>query len=67
MDNWYLQSGKNSDVVKNVRISLRRNLSNINFLPKMKKEDYQNVISEFEKILSGLGYDLKFIRREEKR
>ena len=43
MYNWYLQSGKDSDVVLSTRIRLARNLSNVPFvsrLPKKKQTKY---------------------------
>ena len=62
MNNWYLDSGKESDVVISSRIRLARNYNNIPFLNKMTKEDAERVIEEFEKILPKLNYGLKILR-----
>ena len=39
--NWYLESGKNSDVAKSTRIRLIRNLNGIKFQPNTEKEIQQ--------------------------
>lgn len=62
MNNWYLDSGKESDIVISSRIRLARNYNNIPFLNKMTNEDAERVIEEFEKILPKLNYGLKILR-----
>ena len=62
MINWYLQTGKDSDIVKSVRIRLARNINNFPFTMKQTNEDSLKVIKEFESILPSIGYDLKLIK-----
>lgn len=64
MMNWYLQTGKESDVVISSKITLSRNLSHFNFYIEDDEEiqKLENLIKE--KILN-LGYGLKFIKLSE--
>ena len=39
MSNWYLQSGKESDVVISTRVRIARNLKDMPFVNKMNKKD----------------------------
>lgn len=59
--NWYLQSGKDSDVVENTHITFSRNLRNFKFGTENQKE-----IQEIENLikinLPSLGYNLKFLK-----
>lgn len=59
--NWYLQSGKDSDVVASTRIRFARNLSELKFNINSKQEVsfLQNKIKEN---LLSIGYGLKFFR-----
>ncbi len=61
MLNWYLQTGKESDVIISSKISLARNLEQFNFYIKSTEE-----IKLEEKILNEnlikIGYGLKFIK-----
>jgi len=62
MLNWYLQSGKDSDVIISSRIRLARNISNYPFETKCnisKKEEITNFI---EKSISGNKYGIKLLR-----
>ena len=62
--NWYLQTGKDSDVVLNNKISYSRNLRNYKFETKSLKE-----IQEIEELIKSkvpsLGYNLKFIKMKD--
>lgn len=62
MLNWYLQSGRESDVVISSRIRLARNLTKYPFTTKCRKEDYEAILQEIEHITPDLGYGLKFLR-----
>lgn len=62
MINWYLQSGKDSDVVTSTRIRIARNIKNNKFKNKMTKEEKENIINQIEALLPQLGYGLKLIR-----
>ena len=58
--NWYLQTTKNSDVVKNTRIRFLRNLSEFKFyLNSSEQEKLENKIKDN---LFGIGYGLKFLK-----
>ena len=62
MINWYLQSGKDSDVVTSTRIRIARNIKDNKFKNKMSKEEKETVIDKIENILPQIGYGLKLIR-----
>ncbi len=62
MYNWYLQSGKDSDVVLSTRIRLARNLSNVPFVSRFAKEEANQILEKIENITPSLGYGLKFLR-----
>ena len=51
MVNWYLQSGKESDVVVSSRIRLARNLNEFPFTTKYKKQEALKIISKMEEVL----------------
>lgn len=59
--NWYLQNGKESDVVISSRVRLARNLRDFPFKEKEKPEDMKNVLSKIKDITPSIGYGLKFI------
>lgn len=59
--NWYLENGKESDIVISSRIRLARNISGIPFKAKMNKEDEQNLLDKIKYITPSLGYGLKFL------
>ena len=44
MSNWYLQNGKDSDVVISTRVRLARNIQGFNFENKCSKEDKKNIL-----------------------
>lgn len=61
MSNWYLQTGRNSDVVMHSKVSLARNLSQFNFYIKEEQEflKLENLLQE--KIIQ-IGYELKLVK-----
>ena len=61
MTNWYLQNGKDSDVVLSSRVRLSRNMQNYPFTVKCSKEDLNKILDEIKEIVPSLGYGLKFI------
>ena len=61
MSNWYLQSGKESDVVISSRVRLARNIKEFNFPGSLTKEDSKKVLNKIKEIVPSLGYGLKFI------
>lgn len=64
MLNWYLQSGKESDVVISTRIRLARNIKDIKFVNKYSKEDAKKVIEIMKQSIPNIGYGLKVIELE---
>ena len=65
MSNWYLQNGKDSDVVVSSRVRLVRNLNGFKFLKKCSKEEKENILNKIKEIVPGLGYNLKYINIED--
>lgn len=59
--NWYLQRGKDSDVIINCKVMFSRNLRNHRFNTKNSVE-IQEIENEVKSKLQGLGYNLKFIK-----
>ena len=65
MSNWYLQNGKDSDVVISSRVRLNRNLIGYNFLKKCTKEEKESILEKIKEIVPSLGYGLKYINLED--
>lgn len=65
MSNWYLQNGKESDVVLSTRIRLARNIKEFEFPNKYSKEESKKILEKLEEILPSLGYGLKFLKLED--
>lgn len=62
MLNWYLQSGKDSDVVISSRIRLTRNLEQFRFVSKYTKEDAEQIVEKISDITRNIGYGLKMVK-----
>lgn len=62
MSNWYLQTGKDSDVVISSRVRFARNLAEFNFPNNIKKDESKKVFDKLEEITPSLGYGLKFLK-----
>lgn len=58
--NWYLESGKDSDVIISSRIRLARNVREFPFALKMTKEDKKGLLEKVKFITPSIGYGLKF-------
>ena len=65
MANWYLQNGKDSDVVVSSRVRLVRNLNGFKFLNKCSKEDQEKILEKIKDIVPSLGYGLRYIGEED--
>lgn len=65
MLNWYLQSGKDSDVVISSRIRLTRNLEQFKFVSKYTKEDAEQIVEKISDITQNIGYGLKMVKLKE--
>ena len=59
--NWYLQNGKDSDVIISSRVRLSRNIEGIPFVSKCKPEELKTVYKKMQEIIPSVGYGLKFI------
>ena len=64
MSNWYVQTGKESDIVISSRIRLARNIKGIPFTTKCKPEDLEKVINIMNNEVNSLGYGLKLFRMD---
>lgn len=64
MSNWYVQTGKDSDIVISSRIRLARNIKGIPFTTKCKPEDLEKVINIMNNEINSLGYGLKLFRMD---
>lgn len=60
--NWYLENGKESDVVVSTRIRLARNLNKIPFESKCSKKDMEKIIDKMANITTNIGYNLKLLK-----
>ena len=60
--NWYLDSGKESDVVLSSRVRLARNIREIPFIPKATRQEQLEVLQQLEYVTPSIGYGLKFLR-----
>lgn len=61
MANWYLQNGKDSDVVISSRVRLARNLADFPFKDKAKQKDLEQILKKIKEIVPSIGYGLKYI------
>ena len=61
MANWYLQNGKDSDVVISSRVRRARNLADFPFKDKAKQEDLEQILKKIKEIVPSIGYGLKYI------
>lgn len=59
--NWYLQNGKESDVVISTRVRLSRNIKGIPFINRCSKDESKEVYDKVKEITPSLGYNLKFL------
>lgn len=62
MSNWYLQNGKDSDVVVSTRVRLARNLAGFKFENKCSEEEKKQILYKVEEIIPSLGYGLQLLK-----
>ncbi len=62
MYNWYLESGKEADVVISTRVRIARNIEKYPFVSKMRNEEAQKFLEEMQEITPKIGYGLKFLK-----
>ena len=60
--NWYLQSGKESDVVVSSRIRLARNIIEYPFETRCSKKENEEIINKIKEVLPSIGYGLKILK-----
>ncbi len=65
MSNWYLQNGKDSDVVISTRVRLARNIAGFNFENKCNEEKRKEILKKIENIVPSLRYGLRLLRLED--
>ena len=54
--NWYLQSGKESDVVVSSRIRLARNIIEYPFETRCSKKENEEIVNKIKEVLPSIGY-----------
>ncbi len=59
--NWYMQNGKDSDVIMSTRVRLSRNIQGVPFASQCNEKELKTVYDTMKKITPMIGYGLKFI------
>ena len=59
---WYLDSGKDSDIVLSTRIRIKRNFDDVVFIPKASEKDQEEVFKRIKKVLPKLKEKLNIIK-----
>ena len=59
---WYLESGKDSDIVLSTRIRIKRNFDDVVFIPKASEKDQEEVFKRIKKVLPKLKEKLNVIQ-----
>lgn len=62
MVNWYYQSGKESDVVLDTKITISRNIEGFPFVPKLKDDQAKEIIDRLEQSSVIANYNLKMLK-----
>jgi len=62
MANWYLQNGKESDVVISTRVRLARNIEGFAFERKCDAKLREDILKKVEEIVPNLGYGLQLLK-----
>ena len=62
MVNWYFQSGKESDVVLDTKITISRNIEGFPFVPKLKDDQAKEIIDRLEQSSVIANYNLKMLK-----
>lgn len=60
MSNWYLQNGKESDIVISSRVRFARNIKGFNFPGIMSADESKEIFNIIKEITPSIGYGLKF-------
>ena len=59
---WYLESGKDCDVVLSTRIRLKRNFNDIAFLPKISDKEREEVFNRIKRAISKIKENFQIIK-----
>lgn len=59
---WYLDSGKDSDIVLSTRIRIKRNFDDVVFIPKASEKDQEEVFKRIKRMLPKLKEKLNIIQ-----
>ena len=59
--NWYLENGKDSDVILSSRIRFARNIKEFPFKIRMTKQDREKLLEKIKFVTPSIGYGLKFM------
>lgn len=62
MLNWYLQTGKDSDVVVSSRIRFARNIEGYPFINRINQDQSNEIEEKMKEITASLGYGLHFLK-----
>ena len=62
MSNWYLQNGKESDVVVSTRVRLARNIAGHNFENNADSKEKEEILRDVEGIIPNIGYNLQMLK-----
>ena len=65
MSSWYLQNGKDSDIVISSRVRLSRNIKDFKFTKKCSNEEQLSILNKIKEIVPSLGHELKYINYED--
>ncbi len=63
--NWYVQNGKESDVVLSSRVRLSRNIKGFPFTNRAAEEDLKEIYNKIKEITPLIGYNLKFLSMQD--
>ena len=58
---WYLENGKESDVIVSSRVRLARNIKEFPFKIRMSKVQKEKMLEKIKFITPQIGYGLKFM------
>lgn len=62
MSNWYLQNGKDSDIVISSRIRMARNIAEFPFEIKCSQNSLEEIVKKIEEITPSIGYGIKLLK-----
>ena len=63
--NWYLEHGKESDIVISSNIKIARNIQGYPFSNKCSNSQRQEILAKIEEILPNMGYELQLLKMKD--